>query len=293
MIVQPYEHQGLIVTPRGRGMGHVFGPLPPSVRSFRHHFGAARPGGGTGADFSSYVDHIRDQGQIGKCVGMAQARDVHVAAQKQLYSQPNPSAVPYPSEDGIYALAREEELTGPDDPISDTGSVPGLALQALQGDIGVPLERDWVANVGSVGDPANVGVKCPAEVLAAALTVKVSECYEVDTDPGAGRRDALVQVFDAGHVMSMAFPVGDEYESCNSEAPVMPVAGTIYGGHDVSLLGYKVVSGRVLFLSCGSWGTSFGFGGWTWFDESVITDPRTGDFVVMMVMPNFSATKKE
>ncbi len=289
MIVQPYEHEGLVVSPNlGKGMGHRFGPLPDTVQSYKLRFGAARPGGGTGADFSPYVDAIRDQGQIGKCVGMAQARNVHVAAQKQQFGRPNPAAVPYPSEDAIYALAREEELTGPDDLIDDSGSIPGLALQALQGDIGVPLERDWVAVVGQVGDPANVTHKCPAEVLARALSMKVQACYEVDASPGAARRDALVQVFDAGHVMSMAFPVGDEYESCNSETPVGPVAGTIYGGHDVSLLGYKVVNGRVLFLSPGSWGTGFGFNGWVWFDEATITDPRAGDFVVMMVMPNFS-----
>jgi hypothetical protein len=286
MLREPYEHEGLVVTPRGRGMGHLDGPLPAAVRSFKHHFGAIRPGGGAGADWSAFVAAIRDQKTIGCCVGMAQARNIHIAAQKQEFGAPNPGAVPYASEIGIYDLAREEELISASDQLVDEGSVPGLALQALQGDVGVPLDRDWPFDV------SKVNVKLPAEVLANALSYKVADCYEIDTDPGPARADALVQVLDAGHVSSMAFPVGDEYENCSSDAPVMPAAGTIYGGHDVSLVGYRIVGGRRQFKSPGSWGVGFGFGGWVWFDESVITDPRASDFIVMMVMPAFGAAKK-
>jgi hypothetical protein len=279
------------LTPSGRGMGHKDRTVelrPGVLRSFKQHFGAARQGGGNGADFSAFVDRIRNQTSLSCCVGMGQARIIHVEAQLQIFGGPNPSAVPYPAELGIYGGAREEEFVDGTQTLTDDGSNPALALQFLQSDVGVPLERDWPF------DESKVNEKLPAEVLANALSYKVQNCYEIDSDPSY-RPDNLVQIFDSGHLSSMAFPVGDEYENCNSEAPVMPVKGQIYGGHDVPLVGYRQVpvngTMRRQFKSTGSWGTSFGFGGYNWFDESTIADSRASDFIVIMVAPSFGVPK--
>ena len=128
-------------TPRGFALGHRPGPLPEGTLSTRHLFGARRFGLAGNVDLSAYVNRIRNQTTLQACVGMTFARIVHVQGQRQKFGAPNPGAIAYPSELGIYALAREEELVQADDQLQDGGSVPGLALQALRQNVGVPLER--------------------------------------------------------------------------------------------------------------------------------------------------------
>lgn len=283
MTVELVESKPALVTPkRGFGMGHRVGPMPELVLPARHLFGAARSRLAPGADLSGYVDRIRDQGQTSKCVGMSLARVAHVQAQVQKFGAPNPGQVPYPSEQGIYTLAREEE----GGTLADQGSVPGLALLALTNDIGVPLERDWPA------DNAKINTALPVDVLARALAMKVTAAYTIDS-AGQQRSDDCANAILNNHAISMAIQVGDGYENCNSPTPVVaiPNNGTSYGGHDITLVGYRTVNGRRQWLNAGSWGTGFGFGGYVWLDDSVITaDGRYGssDFIVVTVVPDFS-----
>src|SRR5882672_1472080 len=274
----------LLVTPnRGYSMGHKVGPLPPNVFSTRHLFGATRVRLAQAADLSGYVDRIRDQGQTSKCVGMSLARICHVQAQVQKYGRPNPGPMPYPSEEGIYALAREEEGTGV---LFDEGSVPGLALRALTNDIGVPLERDWPADDGKINTPL------PVDVIARAIAMKVTGAYQIDSE-GQQRSDDCASALLANHAISMAIAVGDAYESCSSETPVVaiPANGKSYGGHDITLVGFRTVAGRRQWLNAGSWGVSFGFGGYVWLDDCLITARGkcgSSDFLVVTIAPDFS-----
>jgi hypothetical protein len=262
-------------------MGHIPGPFPEGTLSTKHLFGARRVGLSGNVDLSDYVDMIRDQGQTSRCVGAANARTLHVAAQRQKFGGPNPTQMPYPSERGLYSLARAEESVTGDEELIDEGSVPGLLVTAVQRDIGVPLERDFPE------DDANINERVPAEVIAAALSIKVKAIHLIDSD-GLNRVDDAVQTLLEGFAFTMAIPVGPEYEGCNSETPVEACGAQVFGGHDVAILGVKTVNGRRFFKNAGSWGTRFGFNGWVWLAESVLTDPRARDFIVPTVVTDWS-----
>lgn len=265
---------------RGFWMGHIEGPLPASVLPARAKFGANRIRLAAGADLSGYADYIRNQNPSNGCVGFALARNIHQAAQFAKFGVPNPGAMPYPSELGIYSLAREEQSTGA---LTDQGSSPGLALQALMQDIGVPLERDYPFDTSKVNSPL------PVDVLAKSIAMKVTQAYVIDT-AGEQRSDDCAQALLANHAFTIAIQVGDAYEKCSSTAPVtaLPANAKSYGGHDIAVMGFKTVNGRRQWLSPGSWGEDFGFGGWVWLDDSVITTTSSTNFIVVEVAPDFS-----
>ena len=270
-------------TPRGFAMGHKQIDLPAIILPARHLFGAARPRLAQSADLRGYVDAIRNQLNTEKCVGMSLARVIHVQAQVQKFGAPNPGAIPYPSEMGIYDLAREEEGTGA---LIDQGSSPGMAIQALSEDIGVPLERDWPADDAKINDPL------PVDVLTRALAMKVTSAYAILSE-STQRADDCVQALSANHAISLAISVGDSYENVSDETSVVavPANGKVYGGHDITLVGFRIVNGRRQFLNAGSWGTGWGFGGYCWLDESVVTATGSlaaSDFIVIQVAPDFS-----
>lgn len=260
-----------------RGMGHRPGPMPSGVESTKRLFGAVRPGVTGEADLSAYVFSIRDQAQTQRCVGAANARIINVTAQRIQYGAPNPSVL-YPSERGLYSLAREEE-GGPGVPLVDQGSVPGFLVQAVSKDVGVPLERDFPE------DDSQINQKVPPDVLAKALSCKVTAVHTIDSAGDQRVADACQTLLE-GFPFSMAIPVGDGYENADSDVPVTAPTGKIYGGHDVAILGFKkLANGRTIFRNAGSWGPTFGVGGWVWLDESVLTDPRASDFIVMTAVP--------
>jgi len=267
-----------ILTPSGRGMGHLDGPF--ELPSTKRLFGARR---GLGAlmgnvDLRPFVDQIRNQGKTSRCVGAAASRILHIAAQRQ---RGGPDfTVPYPSERGQYSLAREEACVTGDEPLVDEGSYPGMLAQAVTRDVGIVLERDFPE------DDDRINERVPAEVLAKSLSLKVQAAHAIDSD-GTMRVDDAVQTLLDGFGFICGIPVGDQYENCDSETPVGPAQGTIYGRHCIAIVGVKTVAGRRLFLNAGSWGTDFGFGGFVWLDESVILDPRASDFTVFTVVPDF------
>jgi hypothetical protein len=270
------------LTPRlQRGMGHLPGPFPEGTMSTKHLFGARRAGLSGDADLTDYVDQIRDQKQTSRCVGAANARTLHIVAQRQKFGAPNPPGMPYPSERGLYSLAREEEGVTGDEELLDHGSVPGLLVAAITQDIGVPLERDFPE------DDALINERVPAEVLAAALSIKVKAVHLIDSD-GAARVDDAVQMLLEGFPFTMAMPVGPDYENCSSETPVEAAGAQVFGGHDIAIVGVKTVNGRRFFKNAGSWGQQFGFGGYVWLAESCLTDPRASDFIVPTVITDWS-----
>ena len=284
MTIEQVEDAPLRRTPkRGFAMGHKAIPLPAKILPAQHLFGANRIRLAQSADLRGYVDVIRNQNQTEKCVGMSLARIIHVQAQVQKFGAPNPHATPYPSEMGIYDLAREEESTGD---LLDQGSSPGMAIQALTEDIGVPLERDWPADDSKINDPL------PVDVLARALAVKVTNAFAISTS-GQQLSDDCAQALINNHAISMAISVGDSYENCSGETPVVaiPANGKVYGGHDITLVGFRIVNSRRQFLNAGSWGVDWGFGGYAWLDESVIVATGqfgSSDFIVTQVVPDFS-----
>jgi hypothetical protein len=278
---QAVDPKPLLVTPRRKfHMGHKDGPMPVGTLSTKHLFGAAARLAAS-ADLSACVDQVRDQGQTSQCVGMALARILHIQAQVQKFGSPNPGAMPYPSSQGIYDLARQED---DQDPLVDEGSVPGSALTALQADVGVPLDRDWPI------DPSKINQAMPTDLLARALVMKVSGAYTIESD-GASRSDDCAQALINNHAISIAIQVGDSYENCNSATDIVtavPQGGAVYGGHDISIVGFRTVNGRRQWLNVGSWGTGWGFGGYAWLDDGVITAPTTSALIVTTVVPDFS-----
>jgi hypothetical protein len=261
-------------------MGHVPRPYSTAALTIRHLLGAGRMGADAPIDWSEYVDHVRDQGQIQKCVGMAKARCLHILAQKLKFGRPNPGAVPYPSEDGIYKLAREASGDLANGGLQDVGSSPSAADEALSTDVGVPLERDAPPNDQTINQPLDV------EVLARAIAIKMTGFYLITSD-GSSRVDDACQALSQHGPFAMAIPVGDEYESCNSQAPVFAPQGKVYGGHAISIVGWRAVGSRRQFLNVGSWNTGWGFGGYAWLDESVLSDPRASDFSIPTLVTNW------
>jgi hypothetical protein len=276
----------LTVTPKkGFHMGHVPRAWKPGTALLRALLGARRPGMPGSASWSDYVDFIRDQKQTERCVGAAHARTLHIRAQIQKFAAPNPSAVPYPSERGIYSLAREEVREG-DEALVDEGSSPSAADEALSKDIGVPLERDFPE------DDANINEVVPADVLANALAIKMTGYHLIDSS-GSARVDDVCQTLVSYGPFNCAIPVGPEYEGCDSDTPVMP-ASTVYGGHDIVITEFKIVNGRRLFHNPGSWDPNqFGNDGWAWLDESVLSDPRASDFSVPTLVTDFSLSSAQ
>jgi hypothetical protein len=276
---QPPAFSPILTPVLKRGMGHRPGPMPAAVQSTRQLFGAVRPGAAVSgqADLSGFVFSIRDQAQTSRCVGAANARIINIGAQQMQYKAPN-ATVPYPSERGLYSLAREEE-SPPGVALVDQGSIPAMLVQAVSKDIGIPLEKDFPE------DDAQINQRVPPDVLAKALSCKVSAVHTIDS--AAEQRVAdCCQALLEGFAFSMAIAVGANYEGCNSDAPVVAETGSIYGGHDVAIVGFRKLSnGRTIFRNPGSWGTTFGVGGWVWLDESVITDPRTSNLIVITAVP--------
>jgi hypothetical protein len=260
-------------TPAGYALGHIDGPMPEGTPTTRQLFGARTSGQTTESDLSGYVDRVRNQSPLQSCVGMSFARDIHVRAQIMKFGQPNPGAIPYPSELGIYTLGREE-MGGP---LQDGGSVPALVRLALEQDIGVPLERDWPF------DPDKVNVPLPVDVLARALAYKFTGLFQI-VSVGQGRVDDIVQALAENHPVEIAIPVGPEYEGAGA-APVAP-ASQVYGSHSISILGAKRANGRWLFLNCGSWGPGWALNGYAWLDQDVITDRRAYASYCVTVAPN-------
>lgn len=286
MTVELIERAPLKVTPKlGKGMGHKPGGVWDRTKNpytTRHLFGATRPGSGTSsADLSAYIDRIRDQTSFSCCVGMANARIVHITAQVLAFGKPNPGAMPYPAEMGIYGLAREEDG---EDPLTDDGSQPAQAINALQNDIGVPLERDFPFSA------ENINRVVPPDVLAKALAVKVEQAYLIDSE-GTDAVNAACQALENNRAVAIAIQVGQNYEGATAANPVvMPETGQIYGGHDVTLVGYRIVNGRRQFLNASSWGTEYGLSGYVWLDEGWVSESATSDRYVVDVVPNFSLT---
>jgi hypothetical protein len=267
-------------TPNGFFMGHIPRPWKPGTPTLRTLLGARRFGMAGSADWSAYVDQIRNQMSTERCVGAAHARTIHIRAQFQKFGAANPSGVPYPSERGIYSLAREEVRESPDEALVDQGSSPSAADEALSKDIGVPLERDFPE------DDSQINQVVPVDVLANALSIKMTGYYLIDSD-GSQRVDDACQALISYSPFNCAIPVGPEYEGCNSEAPVMP-ATSVYGGHDIAIVGFRIVGGKRQFLNPGSWGGGWGFGGYAWLDESVISDPRASDFSVPTLLNDYA-----
>lgn len=277
-----------ILTPNlKKGMGHVPRPYAPGTPGIRGLLGAVRAIDIKPVDWSAYVDHIRDQAQTSRCVGAARARVTHIRAQIQQFGRPNPTAVPYPSERGIYTGAREIVRESASDPLVDEGSSPSAADEFMSAEsVGIPLEKDWPEDDAEINEPLT------AEALAHATAIKQLQHY-VLTSAGGQRVDDVCNVLCKYGPLSIAIPVGPEYERASgdtSKKPVMP-ASSVYGGHCIALVGWRFVPGsqsRREFLNPGSWGTTFGQGGYVWLDESVLADPRATDFVVSELVTNWA-----
>ncbi len=270
-----------ILLPRSqRGLGHLVRDWAAGTPTIRHLLGGGRQDWRP-VDWSAYVDQVRDQRQTQRCVGAARARVLHCLAQRQAFGRPNPGAVPYPSEQGIYSLARQE-TSEPGAPLLDVGSSPSAADEALARDVGVPMERDW--------DPPDeqVNERVPVEVLARAIPYKLAQHYVFDSG-GAQRVDDSCQALSQHGPFTCAIPVGDEYDRGDTGEAIMP-AQNVLAFHCVALMGWRPKPGRDStrqFLNCGSFGAGWSRGGWAWLDESVLQDPRAIDFSVPTLLLNW------
>jgi hypothetical protein len=212
---------------------------------------------------------------------------LHILAQKEKFGSANPSAVPYPSEQGIYSLAREELLPDSGGALTDVGSSPSAADEALSLDVGVPLERDF--------DPPDTDIneEVPVDVLAKAIPIKMTGYYLIDSG-GSQRVDDACAALSQYGPFTCAISVGPNYEAASAANNVVMANGPkdpIYGGHCVAIVGWRLatVNGatRRQFLNPGSWGTTWGQAGYAWLDEGVLADDSSSDFSVPTVVTNW------
>lgn len=261
------EHQKLTppkLTPNKKfGMGHI----PPKAWPTGHTFSVRHLFGASNATYPSsemrmldFVDRIRNQQRSSACVGFANARVIHVRAQALLADHPDKWVPEYPSELGIYDMAREEDLYGPEGVLFDMGSDPALAIQALE-KRGVPRESSLpfpeCDATGNPIDPRAFATRMPFDVLEEAADYKVTGVGLLDgDDPNQVANDSKV-LLSSFQPFAIAIQVDEAFENYDGTKVLGPPQGHIYGGHDICILAYE---GDYAW-GINQWGINWGYRG--------------------------------
>jgi hypothetical protein len=186
------------------------------------------------------------------------------------------------------------------DQASEESCAPRYGCSAIYGLTGVkcaPYVPWWAARVADGGEPvANVGVSVQAFVRSlsehgAALEGEWDSSvpgFDPNARPSALARLAaqrrnldIVPIFASGQdavtamaaALAQGLPGGlvvgldDGYTRPATTGVVGPESGSTDRKHMVALWRYRVVAGRIQFLSPGTWGPSFGVHGAVWLDE--------------------------
>lgn len=256
-------------------------PTPPDLRDYRlphlERLGAERLKIGSGSvDLRQYQGQsqmipIRDQGRIGSCTGMAWARMRAAASAKyHIDQQERPDIGDDISPRFIYDLER-----------AMTGQYPNDVGASMRdgGDVlnkyGVSPER-FCPYTGSANNGA-ISTDITPEAYQAALDYGVSNYYSLaPSNSGQSLINAIIGCLDTGWCCIIAVLVPPSFESIGRDGRVpTPRAGEqVLGGHAICVCGYYVdnsFGGGVALVIAGSWGTSYGDGGYSYLPANYFT----------------------
>lgn len=245
------------------------------------------------AEFYGLVGFIlgaMDQGSSSACVGFAivAAVMIRLRAIGAYLEQASPMAA--------YAWARMMAKVSKDEPLTDDGSIPRLAMQSIR-ENGLPAESVWPFDYAKIND------ELPWNVQQASSVARIDRFFRLDSD-GIGLvhdiMNACAQYYPVvfGTFVDTGFMRIGPATSLE-EAPVVEKMNTSDprgGGHMLCIVGYRTnKDGKIEFLILNSWGASFGYGGLVWMHEDVILSSASSDFYAMQVStaPNAKKPEKE
>jgi len=191
-------------------------------------------------DLSQYLPNVRDQGNVGSCVGFGVGANVGSVAKKlKIFTE-------WFSPTWIYNGARyiEGKLT------QDAGCEPGDALDWLL-KMGCLLEHFWLY------DPTKLDQSAPSSTREAQATKYPNFAYFRCVDGVDGICSALA----SGYLVSIGTPWFDKWMNIasNGKLPTVSSADSVAGGHETILAGYDKTT--ALFYGQNSWGMSWGGSG--------------------------------
>lgn len=222
----------------------------------------------TTVDLSKYVEAIHDQGQVSCCVGMATARAIDMRAKIVGISNE-----PYPSELGIYAIARIVARRNAKQALVDEGCMPADAAQGIAL-WGIEPEGAWPF------DEAAVNLVPPLDVFIKSAAYHVQGFYAIESTGDQLCAD-IRQALAAGYPISFGQQVDQKFEDYVSGV-MGPNTGPSLGGHMTNIVGYE--PGNV-FICLNSWGPAWGdVGFYRCSAERITTDAY--DFYAAHVAPD-------
>ena len=219
---------------------------------------------------------IRDQGGTSSCVGFAFAR--HINARLSYLTHRDPAVVAYPSEFGIYGVARRnDEKTKDGDYAVDSGCYPREAAKGMLLH-GVCADGRWPF------DPSKVNSALPWDVITAGYDAKVVAYHRV---PSALDREEeflqeLEQLIFSGYTIPYAQNVDRAFNDYTGGV-LTKHYGSTSGSHYTVLRGYDRDK-RVMYGD-NSWGTYWGDGGRYEISYDRLVSLDCFDFVVLTTVP--------
>lgn len=221
-----------------------------------------------------YMLKIWDQGQTSSCVGWAfmQAVMLRCAAMG--------SPIPPPSPEAIYVLARamarqQDGQTPEQSPLEDNGSVPALAVAAMQ-QWGIPSMTAWPFDPDTIDNEPDL-----EELEVASAFQLLGSGYARINSTGAQRVADIQQAISSGYPVAIGTSVDKAFEDYTGQGLITaPDPANLLGGHMMHLIGFRA-DGAIRGVN--QWGTSWGDSGLYWADQSFIRSDLLTDAYILMV----------
>ena len=252
-----------------RGLGHLPDPEHVVAADLRERhvarlIGGAHPSLPQYLTYAELLSEIPDQGPTSACVGEALATAIFVRAAISGHPIPRPSAA------AIYAYARA--IDAPHQWLVDAGSRPTAAKLGMQR-YGLVPESRWPLEVATINEVP------PLDVMEHGLEALVTECYRIASGPGASLlcRMALAR----GFIPVFAMQVDEAYARYDGSDVYRAMTGPSLGGHMQAIAGYEPGA----LIVAGSWGASFGRGGFARIADEFIDSGSCSDFLVVQTVP--------
>ncbi len=241
--------------------GHIPDPPDHRVTSFRLARGAV-PALPDSVNLTAFAPSPLDQNGTSSCVGHATAGAIATSFARA--GAPLPFV---PSPRSIYQLARCIDRLDPAVPLVDEGSMPNQAMRSLT-EWGVrAMNAPSPEGYNSDCDETNVNLEPTLSELEADATTVLIGQYAIESALQAA------QAIAAGYAVTVASFVDTAFEELTAQSSPYDMPDETDpngGGHDVFLVGFRHVAGKLQFLLQNSWGTTWAAGGRCWVTEAFV-----------------------
>lgn len=230
------------------------------------------------ADATPLVQII-NQGPLGSCVANAIAQIIR--AEQIRTGAPPP--VEFLSRLWAYTLALAKDgWFG-----QDVGTHLCTTMDILA-KYGFPPESEWPYAIGDFGKKPTANAWNAAHDQRANATL----AYHQITETGAGRILAVRQALTIGRLVAFGSLVTEAYCANQLERVVRRPSLTdrIAGGHGQAWCAFDrdPQTSRLRFKTVNSWGTGWGEGGFSWWDEDYVTWEETDDLWIISKAPQYT-----